>query len=321
MQLGRALAATTATLLVLAPASASAQATPGSLLGPIEIGGSNYVHEPFLFYDVTGSTIAGPIHISMAIYNDGFVSYGSTSLFADSFVSTVSLPPATVLEFARELGQAGASTLQDNVSLSVDLPTSTVSFLRPVSGATANTFSFAPGGAGHGSVTQLINDFVAQYVPQGTASASGGGSSGVVIPVIGFPFVREPVLVYDVTGSTLLGPVHVSLKVYNDGLVSYVSRAQPILGGTDLVHTTLVPVSVVEQLTLDLDAAGADVLPDSILPVFDIPVSTVSFAAEPGTKASIHTFSWLGGTTAHQAVGAIVNAFIQDHVQPTIPSP
>lgn len=132
-------------------------------------------------------------------------------------------------------------------------------------------------------------------------------------PGIKTPIVREPTLIHDVTGSTLIGPFHQNLVVYNDGLVSFAAASQIIGGGGDgQACTAFIPASEVAELTKALADAGAATLPDRFAFVADLPLTTVTFM-KPATDTKAHTFSFFFGPGGYQQVQTIVNTFIQKH--------
>lgn len=277
-------------------------------------------HEPLLVYDVTGSTLLGPLHTSLSVYNDGTVSYVSLPPFvlgAVPEVRTVFVGQPAVQALSKDLSMAGAGTLQDNFGAAQDIPLTTVTFMRPATDTRAHTFSFLFAGPGHQAVSLIVNEFIQENItsPPSLGSSLKSTSSPAVsggTPVFGgLPFKREPMLFWDITGSTLLGPIHISMAVYNDGLVSYGSSNQ--LGGPDTVVNKLVPISAVRDLGEALRDAGAATLPDNLLLVLDIPLSTVSFA-RPNTDTRMHTFSYYAGTSSYGDVSIAVNTFIADHV-------
>ena len=85
-------------------------------------------------------------------------------------------------------------------------------------------------------------------LPQ-THTQTAAGRSGITFSARGCAnaWAREPVLIYDSTGSTLLGPSHVQLSVYSDGLATF-SRIDPTdPDGADVMVRTL-PVEIVQDL-------------------------------------------------------------------------
>jgi hypothetical protein len=144
-------------------------------------------------------------------------------------------------------------------------------------------------------------------------SPTSQGAPGIVIqPPTVFAFTREPTVFYDVTGFTLLGELHTTLAVYNDGLVSYSARSG-FLGTSDQACTVFVLPSDVKRLTRELALAGAGTLQDNLQLVLDVPLQTLTFM-QPGTDTKAHTFSWLIAPGAYSDVSTILGEFIQEHV-------
>lgn len=105
--------------------------------------------------------------------------------------------------------------------------------------------------------------------------------------------VHEPVVVYDIAGSTLLGPFFEHLTVYNDGhAIISATTYDPDPGQCQTA--VLTPAEVV-QLRQDLNAAGALTLcDDSGLIPSDLPLTTITMFRGT-TNAAAHTFSYWGG--------------------------
>ena len=294
------------TLSIAPSAQSSVAAGSASAIAPVL--GGKFTREPTLVYDLTGSSFAGPVHTSVVVYNDGLVSYASRTTFGgsngDAFV--VSIDPNEVAQLTADLDAAGADELPDSFAIFPDLPITTVTFMKPAADTKAHPFTFAVGGAGHTAVSTLINEFVQEHLFGVTPSAGLSAPD----PAFGGPFKQEPLLVYDVTGSTFIGPFHLSLTVFNNGHVSY-STASTLNEGE--AFERMVPVKDVELLGRSLASLGVNGLTDSVGSGADIPITTVTFM-RPKTDTKAHTFSYLAGGPGHNAVGAAINTFIQDVV-------
>lgn len=166
---------------------------------------------------------------------------------------------------------------------------------------------------------------IARLLAVGLAAVVLLGSMGsqaqlqITEPVPTNPIRREPVLVYDVSGTTLLGFDHYRLSVYNDGLITVSKKIPLTLVPVDPslfevnAHAKVISESEVEQLRVDLINAGAATLSDDTTTVFDIPLTTVTFFETPGPRAKSNTFSyWLAGGP-FAAVESVVDAFIEFH--------
>ena len=150
----------------------------------------------------------------------------------------------------------------------------------------------------------------------GEAQASAGTAQAAqacpnFIPV-------EPIVNYDVTGSTLLGPFHYRYTVYSTGFVTLSRQsATPLFEGEiaplGFGATTLsVPKEDVDQLKKDLRAAGAFQLCDQNLFVADIPMTTVTVFAG-GTNSLAHTFSYWTGSGSYESVQEVLGEFQAAH--------
>lgn len=138
--------------------------------------------------------------------------------------------------------------------------------------------------------------------------------------VIAFPVAgdvtQEPVLIHDVSGYSLIGPIHFRFTVYNSGLCSIAE--QGTLNEDGSAAFTYVTPSEVRELTTALYKAGAFDIDDNAGPVFDVPLTTVTFFARPGTSSRANTFSYYLPNEKQQAVLAVTNGFI-DEVFPNFP--
>ncbi len=119
----------------------------------------------------------------------------------------------------------------------------------------------------------------------------------------------EPVVLYDVTGSTLAGPYHQHLTVYGNGFATL--ARDPVVGGS-VVETVFLPPADVAQLRTDLAALGAASLCDIPTPVSDVPLNTVTVLSG-GTDARAHTFSFFLAIKQHGAVKTLLETFIATH--------
>ena len=123
-------------------------------------------------------------------------------------------------------------------------------------------------------------------------------------------FQREPVLVYDKTGSTLIGAVHEQLTVYSDGLATY-SKLTPMNGDGEVSVRTLSPrnlAALVDALT----AVGAQVMCDDPIQMSDVPLVTVSVLQGEGADAAAHTFSYYDASSGSQG---LVEAILRDFIE------
>ncbi len=149
---------------------------------------------------------------------------------------------------------------------------------------------------------------------QTSTLAANGHQIGIsVLP--GNLQMREPILVFDVSGSSLLGPLHSRLSVYNDGLAT-VSRWSDnvVFGGEDGdAAINYVGSEAVDSLRKQLSAAGAFSLTDQLLIVADLPLSTVTFFRKPGTRSVANTYSYWVGTGEYGAVNTVIANFIDAH--------
>lgn len=128
-------------------------------------------------------------------------------------------------------------------------------------------------------------------------------------------FESEPLVVYDVSGFGLGGPIHRHLAVYDNGLASMSSGGSGggAGGGAGLSDFKFLPSSVAFQLARDLFDAGAWDVCDEFVNVSDIPLTTVTVLRGATTGPS-HSYSYLAPESP-QALEAdqILQDFIATH--------
>lgn len=119
------------------------------------------------------------------------------------------------------------------------------------------------------------------------------------------PLVHEPVLVYDMAGGTLLGPIYRHLAVYDDGHA--IASRTTDSSDPGAAATNFLTAAEVAQLRDDLKTAGAGVLCDDPSSVSDVPLQTISFFRGT-TDASVHTFSYWLGAAPYDGVDNVITA-------------
>jgi len=127
-------------------------------LTPISAGGIKL--EPVLNFDVSGSTLTGPLHHRLTVYNNGLISASQCSGFSGAnSAGTAFTTPALVEKLRRELINADGLSLPDqNISVA-DIPLTTVTVFKGNTNARAHTFSYWIGIKGYGKIAQIISDF------------------------------------------------------------------------------------------------------------------------------------------------------------------
>ena len=124
---------------------------------------------------------------------------------------------------------------------------------------------------------------------------------------------QEPVVVFDETGGTFAGPVHLHLTVYNSGQASIAQTRwnDPDRSGSAAVKT--VPPEAVKELFVALQAAGAGSLRDNPRMAADVPLKTVTFFTTPGPNSGTNSFSYRVAERPYAQVEAILRRFICTH--------
>jgi len=123
------------------------------------------------------------------------------------------------------------------------------------------------------------------------------------------PIDCEPLLVYDVSGHGIAGPIHKSLMLYSDGLVSYSSRDLSGLAA----DVTWVSPELAQEINDDLIAAGALELGDRRSDgVADFPMTTITVfnGSQPNAVYNVFSFFDIDEARGYGAVTGIIEAFI-----------
>ncbi|MFT7670760.1 MAG: hypothetical protein ACI8X5_003473 [Planctomycetota bacterium] len=122
------------------------------------------------------------------------------------------------------------------------------------------------------------------------AIGAGTQMNASIGSVDGGKIQREPVVMFDVSGGTLLGAYAEHLIVYNDGYASY-SIMSPFEEAR--VEGRMLPGNGAANLLEELEKAGAFEMTDAEGEVSDVPLTTVT-VFQGGTNAAAHSFSyWL----------------------------
>lgn len=126
-------------------------------------------------------------------------------------------------------------------------------------------------------------------------------------------FSHEPVLLYEVSGSTIAGPVRLLLTVYSDGEATLVRQDAPAL--PEEVCTATLTAAQLRQLQRELRTAGALRLRDlRSEPVPDVPLTTVTYFQNQGNsgRSVANTFSYLVPENRYSQVEDIIRRFIDE---------
>ena len=153
---------------------------------------------------------------------------------------------------------------------------------------------------------------IAVSIPSAAQPTSG---SSLAAPITAGAIKQEPVLLYDITGSTLTGSVHLQLTVYNNG-VAAASRLNHVVfpsPGVDAdVDVVYIAPQEVNMLRRDLAAAGAFTNVDQSIFVSDVPTTTVT-VFRGATDAKAHTYSYMLASGSTADVQAVIQDFLKLH--------
>jgi hypothetical protein len=120
---------------------------------------------------------------------------------------------------------------------------------------------------------------------------------------------NEPVVMFEVSGATLVGEVHRQLTVYGNGRATL---SEKIGSGFSRVATTMTSVEDVNDLRLRLAANGAFMACDQEFLVLDVPLRTLTvFDGE--TDARAHTVSYWINSDMYAGLDEALEQFITGH--------
>ena len=119
-------------------------------------------HEPMLVFDITGSTIAGPVDRTLTVYNDGWTKLSEASTTGPGKCSSVKLPQDVAAALHTGLVQAGGFTLCDDARTVADLPLRTLTILGNAQTTRSHTFSYWVGDQVYTGVDALLEQFIAE---------------------------------------------------------------------------------------------------------------------------------------------------------------
>lgn len=141
---------------------------------------------------------------------------------------------------------------------------------------------------------------VPQALPSRAAAPAPATTCADTIPI-------HPVLIHDIAGSTLIGPIYRHLVVYSNGHASLSATTyEPDPGRA---QTGILTQAEIAQLRASLEAAGAFEACDNDMQVSDIPLTTVS-VFRGATNALAHTYSFMTPDARQSAVEALVQQLI-----------
>jgi len=123
------------------------------------------VHEPIVLYDLSGSTLAGPVDRTLTIYGDGSMKLAATSVDGPGRYVTSQTTPEVASALQQALVQARASTLCDDPRLVTDVPLHTLTLLDGAQDGRTHTFSYWIGDGNYARVDALLEKFINEQFP------------------------------------------------------------------------------------------------------------------------------------------------------------
>jgi len=125
-----------------------------------------------------------------------------------------------------------------------------------------------------------------------------------------------PVLMFDRSGSTLIGPVHESLILFSDGLAIHARRGADIRDGGS-VEMKNVSAGSAKALWQEVMAAGAASLCDDPAYVTDMPLTKVTVFTPAGFDSIAHTYAYyLAPAGAASQVELLIENFVETEFKP-----
>lgn len=141
----------------------------------------------------------------------------------------------------------------------------------------------------------------------GWGALSGASSAAPAASAACDIWVHEPLVAYDIQGTTFAGPFDETLLVYNDGVVKHFSLSQ---GKAAVVYLS---PTLTRQLAKDLFLAGAFTLCDAPEAGADIPMQTLTLFRGKA-DALTHSVNWWNDDPPYGAVRQILDDFIAANV-------
>jgi hypothetical protein len=118
---------------------------------------------------------------------------------------------------------------------------------------------------------------------------------------------NEPLVIYDVSGHGIAGPIHQHLAVYSSGLASFSRQS---VTGTSSEFTSVPPWQVRALIGSLLDY-GVMTLEDLPEPGADLPLHTLTVFSSSAPAAPNHTFSFYDPTNPSAAmIVSLLNGFV-----------
>jgi hypothetical protein len=138
----------------------------------------------------------------------------------------------------------------------------------------------------------------------------GFGTAGAPAPCTSV-FGIEPVLLYDSTGSSLIGPVHEGLIVYSDGTAIRTRKDAQDAGDAGTIQVRNVGSRAARMLQGALLAAGAAQLCDDPTYVADVPMAKLTLFEGLAPDSAAHTVCyWRAPVGDAQIVEGLVRNFL-----------
>ena len=122
------------------------------------------VCEPVLIFDVSGSTLTGPCHKNLSVYNNGRVSLAEFATSQPTRNESKMVSPGEVKSLIGQLSRY--TRLQDDQTIVTDIPMTTVTLFQGLTDARAHSFSYWLPIGDYEEVQQTIDLFMHRAFPE-----------------------------------------------------------------------------------------------------------------------------------------------------------
>lgn len=147
------------------------------------------------------------------------------------------------------------------------------------------------------------------------ASRADARSADAAPPVHFDYLLRDPLVIYNLSGATLLGDVHQQLTLYDDG-TAVCSEIDPLANRAGSVQVEALEAGAVRWFLDELILWGAHLLEDDTSVALDTPMATMTMLfKERNGRVDAHTFSYYPVVAEGNAaeVDRVVQAFIAEY--------
>jgi len=125
-----------------------------------------FAHQPVVLFEVSGSTLAGPVDTTLTVFSDGVVKLASAPANGPGKSASAVVTPADVEKLRLALVTGNGLRLCDDPRLVTDVPLHTLTLLDGTQDSASHTFSYWVGTEVYATVDQRLQQFVQQVFPE-----------------------------------------------------------------------------------------------------------------------------------------------------------